>query len=126
MIKAIMHGCNGHMGQTITRLIAQDPAIEIVAGIDKNTSVPNTYPVFENISDCDIQADVIIDFCAAPAVDALLDYAVDKKLPILETGIADGFLNLESRDHLLAVCPELITCPLWASLASPVKRASKR
>ncbi|MBQ3786612.1 MAG: 4-hydroxy-tetrahydrodipicolinate reductase [Lachnospiraceae bacterium] len=95
MTKAIMHGCNGHMGQTITRLIAQDPAIEIVAGIDKNTSVQNTYPVFENISDCDVQADVIIDFCAAPAVDALLDYAVDKKLPLVlcTTGLSEEQIN---------------------------------
>ena len=34
MVKAIMHGCNGHMGQVITGLIKDDPEIEIVAGID--------------------------------------------------------------------------------------------
>ncbi len=91
MIKAIMHGCNGHMGQTISRLAAADPAIEIVAGVDMNDSVQNPYPVFSNIADCDVPADVIIDFCAAPAVDALLDYAVSKKLPLVlcTTGLSD-------------------------------------
>ena len=34
MIRAIMHGCNGHMGQTITGLCADDEQIEIVAGVD--------------------------------------------------------------------------------------------
>ena len=33
-IRAIMHGCNGKMGQTISGLIAADEEIEIVAGID--------------------------------------------------------------------------------------------
>ena len=34
MVRVIMHGCNGHMGQVITGLIKEDPDIEIVAGID--------------------------------------------------------------------------------------------
>ena len=34
MVKAIMHGCNGKMGQVISGLIAADPDIELVAGID--------------------------------------------------------------------------------------------
>ena len=34
MVKVIMHGCNGHMGQVITGLIKDDPEIEIVAGVD--------------------------------------------------------------------------------------------
>ena len=34
MVKVIMHGCNGHMGQVITQLVEKDPEIEIVAGID--------------------------------------------------------------------------------------------
>ena len=31
MVRAIMHGCNGHMGQVISGLIKDDPEIEIVA-----------------------------------------------------------------------------------------------
>ena len=30
MIKVIMHGCNGKMGQTITGIIAEDADVEIV------------------------------------------------------------------------------------------------
>ena len=33
MVKMIMHGCNGAMGQVITALAAEDRDIEIVAGI---------------------------------------------------------------------------------------------
>ena len=34
MTKIIMHGCNGHMGQTITRLAESMKDLSIVAGID--------------------------------------------------------------------------------------------
>ena len=53
MVKAIMHGCNGKMGQVITGLIKADEAIEIVAGIDTYTGIANDYPVFESIEKCD-------------------------------------------------------------------------
>ena len=39
MIRAIMHGCNGAMGQVISRLAKEDPEVEIVAGIDLNDSI---------------------------------------------------------------------------------------
>ena len=34
MVRAIMHGCNGKMGQVISGLAKADEQIEIVAGID--------------------------------------------------------------------------------------------
>ena len=34
MVRMIMHGCNGKMGQTITRIVKEDARIEIVAGVD--------------------------------------------------------------------------------------------
>lgn len=83
MVKMIMHGCNGHMGQVITEIAANDAGIEIVAGIDIVDNKDNGYPVFTNINDCDVEADVIVDFAAAVAVDALLDYSKAKKIPVV-------------------------------------------
>ena len=34
MTKVIMNGCNGKMGQTITKICKADAYIEIVAGIE--------------------------------------------------------------------------------------------
>ena len=36
MINIILSGCNGKMGQVITRLVAEDDACKIVAGLDIN------------------------------------------------------------------------------------------
>lgn len=90
-IRAIMHGCNGKMGQTISGLIAADEEIEIVAGIDACAGVSNPYPVFSEIGACNVEADVIIDFSAAPAVDGLLAYCVERRLPcvLCTTGLSE-------------------------------------
>lgn len=91
MIKMIMHGCNGKMGQVITNICKEDPEIEIVAGIDPYSGVQNEYPVFADIADCELKADVVVDFAAAPAVDALLDYCVARKMPVVlcTTGLSE-------------------------------------
>lgn len=95
MIKVILHGCNGKMGRVLTNLIAADAQLEVVAGIDPYTAVANTYPVFATIEDCDVVADVIIDFAAVQAVDKLLDYAVDKQVPVVlcTTGMTQEHLE---------------------------------
>ena len=83
MVKILMHGCNGAMGQVITNIVREDENSEIVAGIDVFNDRENGYPVYKNINSCDIRADVIIDFSTATAVDAVVDYAVDKKIPLV-------------------------------------------
>lgn len=95
MIKVIMHGCNGKMGQMITGLIAADDEIEIVAGVDVFEAGNNAYPVFKSIDLCDIEADAVIDFSNARAVDGLLDYCVAKKLPcvLCTTGLSEAQLR---------------------------------
>ena len=89
MVKVIMHGCNGHMGQVITQLVEKDPEIEIVAGIDLNDCRDNGYPVFTDIWTCDVQADAVIDFCTA--TDTLLEYCEKRQIPVVlcTTGLTD-------------------------------------
>lgn len=95
MVRMIMHGCNGKMGQVITGICKEDENIEIVAGVDPYTELKNSYPVFAKISECDVQADVIVDFAAAPAVDDLLAYSVEKQIPVVlcTTGLSEEQLE---------------------------------
>lgn len=95
MIKILMHGCNGKMGRMITDLVKNDGSVEIAAGVDKYTAVPNDYPVFETITACDVDTDVVIDFSNAGAVDELLDYCTEKKLPVVlcTTGLSEEQLK---------------------------------
>jgi 4-hydroxy-tetrahydrodipicolinate reductase len=79
----MMVGCNGKMGQVITRLVSQTDDMKIVAGIDLNDTLSNTYPVFTDIRQCSIKPDVIVDFSNPQGLDKLLDYATNKKLPLV-------------------------------------------
>lgn len=91
MTRIIMHGCNGKMGQTITNIVKEDADAQIVAGIDLFDGIQNEYPVFKSLADCNVEADVVIDFTAAPAVDALLDWCEEKKMPVVlcSTGLSE-------------------------------------
>ena len=91
MVKIIMHGCNGHMGQVISGIVEKDPDAEIVAGIDIADQGKNSYPVFTDIDACQVEADAIIDFSSAKAADALLDYCVERSLPVVlcTTGLSE-------------------------------------
>ncbi len=95
MTKVIMHGCNGKMGQTITGLAAADEEIEIVAGVDAFDDGRNAYPVFKSMDLCTSEADVVIDFSNASAVDGLLDYCAEKGLPcvLCTTGLSEEQLE---------------------------------
>lgn len=94
MVKMIMHGCNGKMGQVIADIVAADEEMEIVAGIDVMNNRENGFPVFTDIYACDIKADVIVDFSTAAAVDSLLDYSVKTQTPVVlcTTGLSESQL----------------------------------
>ena len=95
MVRVIMNGCNGKMGQVITGIAAGDEQVEIVAGIDVYDGIQNPYPVFADIKDCTVEADVIIDFSTAKAVNGLLDYVEEKRIPVVlcTTGLSEAQLN---------------------------------
>ncbi|WP_026519782.1 4-hydroxy-tetrahydrodipicolinate reductase [Butyrivibrio sp. FCS006] len=90
MVKMIMHGCNGRMGHVIVDLCKEDQDIQVVAGVDAFGENTYDFPVFKSLSECNIDADVIVDFSNASAVDGLLDYCTDKGIPVVlcSTGLS--------------------------------------
>jgi len=104
MVKIIMHGCNGHMGQVISGIVEKDPDAEIVAGIDIADQGKNSYPVFTDIDAC--QADAIIDFSSAKATDKLLEYSAARQIPVVlcSTGLSQEQLaKVEETSRKVAV-----------------------
>lgn len=82
------------MGQAVCSVCAEDDGIEIVAGVDVYDGKSNPFPVVQKISDCTAEADVVIDFSNAAAVDALLAYCGEKKIPVVlcTTGLSEAQL----------------------------------
>ena len=106
MVKIIMHGCNGHMGQVISGIVEKDPDAEIVAGIDIADQGKNSYPVFTDIDTCQVEADAIIDFSSAKATDKLLEYSAARQIPVVlcSTGLNEEQLaKVEETSKKVAV-----------------------
>ena len=91
MVRIIMHGCNGHMGQVISNIVEKDANAQIVAGIDIADQGKNSYPVFTNIDDCQVEADAVIDFSSPKAFDKLMDYCEKRNMPVVlcTTGLSE-------------------------------------
>lgn len=105
MIKIIMNGYNGKMGKVICDIVNNDSKCEIVAGIDITTSNA-VFPTYININDCDMPADVIIDFSTATAVPEVLKYALEKKIPVVicTTGLSEETIKqMEEASKIIPV-----------------------
>lgn len=82
MTNIIIHGCGGKMGRVVAEIVKNDPQCQVVAGIDPAAPAQD-FPVFKTPAECNIPADVIIDFSTASAVPALLDFAKEKQIPVV-------------------------------------------
>lgn len=106
MTRIIMNGCNGHMGQVISSLVKDDPDAVIAAGVDKADNRENGYPVFADIRECDVPADVVVDFSSPDALEGLLDYCVGRRLPVVlcSTGLSgQQLVQIEEASKKVAV-----------------------
>ncbi len=96
MLKVIIHGFLGSMGQTVIDLCLKDDNIEIVAGID-SSNYNGQYPfmTYKTFDECSENADVIIDFSIAPAIPNLLKYIKKTKTPVIlcTTGLDESTLK---------------------------------
>ena len=107
MIKALMSGCCGKMGQVITRLAEDFDDIKIVAGLDIKDTGKCPYPVYtslDELSKSNISIDVIIDFSNPDAIEGLLKYAKSNRIPLI---VATTGLSKVHTDMLKAASEEI-------------------
>ena len=104
MKRIILSGCNGKMGQMVAACVKDRSDCTIVAGIDiTGNDSRNAFPVFTKPAECEVDADVIIDFSVPIAtlnileyfshpstLAPLLAYAVERHIPavIATTGLS--------------------------------------
>lgn len=95
MIKVLINGCNGKMGQEVAKQILATPDIETLCGFDKIDSGDNNFPVFTNISEINLIPDVIIDFSIPEATFTILEFAIENKVPVViaTTGFSNDQIN---------------------------------
>ncbi len=98
MIKVLINGCNGRMGQVLVKEIDTFENLLLVGGFDINDDGLNTFPVYSNINDIKEKPDVIVDFSVPVASLNMLNYAVSSKtaMVIATTGFSKEELEIIS------------------------------
>ena len=96
MINIILCGCNGYMGRVVSEKAQEDNDIQIVAGVDVNIGFKQNFPVYADFSGIKDHGDVIIDFSIPAALDSMVQYARDKKIPLVlcATGYDEAQIDL--------------------------------
>jgi 4-hydroxy-tetrahydrodipicolinate reductase len=110
MIRIIVHGCFGKMGQAVVAVASASPDIQIVAGVDNAAPAGKAaFPVFPDLAACNLPADVLIDFSSPKALPGLLAAAAARKLPLI---VATTGLSAEDKGLLAGHAREV---PIFVS-----------
>lgn len=128
MIRILLNGCNGKMGQAVVRTCMYKEDMNIVAGVDTVIKEGTGFPVYTDPYQVKEDIDIIVDFSHFSALDGVLRFALDKNLPIViaTTG------HTENQKELIANAAESIPVLLSANMSlginlilDLVKRATK-
>jgi len=82
-MKYIIHGASGRMGQNLLRLVEEHPAHTLAAAVSPELTTDSAQNTYFALTDYAGPADMIVDFSHHTAVSSLLDYARQRKIPVV-------------------------------------------
>ncbi len=97
MLKVMIYGANGTMGQVLRKQISLTSDMETAVGIDRYVDKEdNPFPVYDNPYKYKGKTDIIIDFSHPSNLNKILDYALGKKIPLViaTTGLSEGQMEM--------------------------------
>lgn len=109
MLKILISGCNGHMGRVVTDLCREAEDVEIAAGFDLLGREPEDFPVYSSPAAFKGKAHVLIDFSAPAALSALLNFGMERRIPLV---LATTGYSSEQLDQISAAAQSI---PLFRS-----------
>ncbi len=96
MLKVLINGINGRMGQEVLKQVNISDEFEICCGVDKFNNNESNFPIYHDVNLIKEIPDVIIDFSIPEASINILEFAKTKKIPtvIATTGFSDEELYI--------------------------------
>ena len=82
MVKLLLNGCLGKMGQAVEACVNSRDDVMISCGVDIAEG-NKTYPVYNCFVDVEETPDIIIDFSNPLVLDDMLCFAVSKNIPVI-------------------------------------------
>ena len=104
MINIILSGCNGKMGQVISRLVSDMADAQILFGYDINTDKKWDYEVYSSFEDAREKGDVVIDFSHPASFDSIVKYCRETKTPLV---MATTGLSAQQKEELSNLSSEV-------------------
>lgn len=104
MIKVLINGCNGKMGQEVAKIVNTDNDLVLVGGFDRENTGEYTFPVYTNYNDIIDKPDIIIDFSIPAATMNALEYSKNNHVPIV---IATTGINEEQNQTIREAAKEV-------------------
>lgn len=100
MIKVLINGCNGKMGQEVQKQLDSYDNCILIGGFDKENTGKFTFPVYTNFEEIVEKPDVIIDFSIPKATLSMLQYAKQNNIPVViaTTGFSEEE-NLKIKEY---------------------------
>lgn len=83
MVKILLVGCSGKMGQIISSSVTNFNNLKIVAGVDKFKCNTLNYPIFENINKCTEDIDVVLDFSRPETLSSIIEFVTKHNKPVI-------------------------------------------
>ena len=82
-MKVRINGYSGTMGQVLTKCVADDEELELVAGISPKHHDVDGFNTYSSFADVKEDSDVVIDFSNPLALDGILEYCLKTKTPVV-------------------------------------------
>jgi 4-hydroxy-tetrahydrodipicolinate reductase len=96
MLKVILNGCNGRMGQVLAAMIRDAEDMKVAAGIDAFQRAAE-FPVYLHLAEVSEEADVILDFSHPRSLKDFIPQAIKRGLPAV---VATTSLGQEDENYL--------------------------
>ncbi len=127
MIKILMNGCNGKMGQVISRLSKEYEDIKITAGVTRNPSrLQNPYPVYQSFKEAySSEVDAVLDFSNPEILPDAVKYCIDNRAALVvgTTGLSEE--NNEMLRQASASIPVFVSANMSFGISVLVELALK-
>lgn len=84
MIRTVINGVNGKMGQIVAKMIEKRQDFDVVCGVDHSPQkIAHSFPVYRNPFEYQGEVDLIIDFSHPSYLKPLLAFAKDKRSALI-------------------------------------------
>lgn len=124
-MRIILHGASGRMGAMMASVIEKSDGDVTVAMVSPDYITDPDAGTYNSLIDCSATADCIVDFSTHTATKALLDYAIEHKIPTVIATTGHTIDELEAINNAADKIPVFFSANMSVGVAVLIELAKK-